>query len=802
MRVKFYLILAIFLSAWLNACGSPHDRAVAHLEKGRELFEQGDSITARIEALNAAQLEPRNVDVRFLLADIEEKDGNFGQAVGHLLVAVDSDPEDIRARTRLGTYYVLGRATEEAEEQVEAALKIAPENAEVRLLNSRLLFLREDRAEALAEVDAALEIDPDFVDAIIFKAGINMTVGRMETALADIDASIAAADGEDQRKMRQFRVLLLRYAERLDEAAADLISLRDDYPDSREYSVGLAQIYVAQGKIDEAESILRQVVDNEPDHPELKIAFARFIAEQRGIEASRDVLQGFLDREPDSAILLFALARLNESVGRIDEAYEQYSKVESLAAGSEASFAAQNRRAVIKIANDELDEARKIVNGILSRQAENADALMVRAAFRFTDEEYDGAIADLRTVLRGDPRSERALFLLARAHVRTGNTELARGVYRQVLEINPANAEASNELANLLARRGDIDLAEEVLREQLEVNPDSRQSSSNLVQALLLQGDLEAAELEARNLLDLEDDTSGLAEFQLGRVFQAKRDAEEAIAAFERAREKNPRATEPIQGIVQVLVENERADEAVELLQDQLAQYPDHTDAKLLLGSVYASQNEKEAAKGVFEEIIAENPQEVRAYAFLGALYPDDPNSRIVAYERGFKANPTNVSMGLVLGTQYELSGRFEDAISLYEGLMETNPDNEIAINNLAALLLDRRTDKESFARALELAKRFEKSDSPALVDTLGWAYYRNGEYRKAIPFLEESVAGAGEIPLLRYHLGMAYFQSQNTIRAREELEKSIDLAQQEFPGIEEARETLANIPDTFELEN
>jgi hypothetical protein len=47
----------------------------------------------------------------------------------------------------------------------------------------------------------------------------------------------------------------------------------------------------------------------------------------------------------------------------------------------------------------------------------------------------------------------------------------------------------------------------------------------------------------------------------------------------------------------------------------------------------------------------------------------------------------------------------------------------------------------------------------------------------------------------------MAYFHNQNPVRAREELEKSIDLTQGDFPGIEEARATLDQIPETFELE-
>jgi hypothetical protein len=38
----------------------------------------------------------------------------------------------------------------------------------------------------------------------------------------------------------------------------------------------------------------------------------------------------------------------------------------------------------------------------------------------------------------------------------------------------------------------------------------------------------------------------------------------------------------------------------------------------------------------------------------------------------------------------------------------------------------------------------------------VGWAYYRNGDFFTAVRYLERAVAGAGQVPILRYHLGMA----------------------------------------------
>ena len=114
--------------------------------------------------------------------------------------------------------------------------------------------------------------------------------------------------------------------------------------------------------------------------------------------------------------------------------------------------------------------------------------------------------------------------------------------------------------------------------------------------------------------------------------------------------------------------------------------------------------------------------------------------------------------------------------------------------NNLAALLLDYRFDAADHVRALDLARRFEISDEAALLDTLGWAYYRNSDYMNATRFLKKAVAKNDKVGLLHYHLGMALLKVNRLEDGRNALEQSLSLAENDFPGIEEARATLKQL--------
>jgi len=79
------------------------------------------------------------------------------------------------------------------------------------------------------------------------------------------------------------------------------------------------------------------------------------------------------------------------------------------------------------------------------------------------------------------------------------------------------------------------------------------------------------------------------------------------------------------------------------------------------------------------------------------------------------------------------------------------------------------------------------------VLDTVGWAYYRNKDYPQAVRFLERAVAAAGQAPQLRYHLGMAYVASGNTAGAKQELKQAVaDKA--DYPGLAEAKEALAKL--------
>lgn len=780
----------------LAACASPEERAAGYIESAQRLLAEGNYVKAKLEAQNAAQIQPRNATAHFLLAQVAEQEQEFRKMIQHLMTAVEIDPNLIEARVKLGTLYFFGQVFDKAAEQAEAARKLAPDNPEVRVLNARLLLQRKETAAGIAELEAALATQPDMIDAVLLRSAATAVTdpGRGIGMLDEVVARLGATS-DKVKPLRQLRIAILAQQNRQTEVEQSLRDMIRDFPKEQDYQYQLARYFASQGRVDEAEQVMRGAVALDSGDVTAQLGLAQFLAQMRSPEAAEQALEAFI-AEGDEAQpeLRLALGQLYESNGKADAALAVYEELGKRDPKSRQGLAARVRVAALRIGKGENEAGAKLVDAVLADQPDHADALLIRAGLRVRDRKLDEAIADVRTALRKEPQNQRAMLLLARTHAIANERVLAKDAYRRLLDLDPKNADAPRELAALEAMDQNFDVAEAVLRARLALEPGDLDTGARLVDLLAAQKAWAEAETEAKRLVALPDD-KGIGQFQLARLYRAQKRQAEAVAAFRKALERNPEWALALEGLVGTLNDMGRRDEALAVVQEFLKKNPDNLSARFLEGGVRAGKGDVAEAEKIYNEIVSARPDASLAWAALANLNRDNPEARIAAYKRGLAANPGNAELGLLLGSEYEAAGRIDEAIAHYEELLKANPRVNVAVNNLAALLLDHRSDAQSRARALELAKKLEDSPAnPAVLDTIGWAYYHNKDYPRAVLFLERAVAAAGQVPLLRYHLGMAYLANGNSVGAKQELSQAVADAKAMYPGIDEARETLKKL--------
>lgn len=782
------LLLALIA---LAGCESPEQKVAGFLESARELYAEEELIKAELEVKNALQIQPKNAEANYLLAEISESRQDFPQMAAALRATIDSDPQYVDARVKLGTLYTLAGSTEAAQEQYDALLEMGADSAPVKVLGARLIAFAGDLETARVMLEEALAQDPTNIQALGLLASIAATED-IDSALALLDEGIRSS--ETTRPLRLLRLQLLTRANRIDAVEAEYEALIGEYPEEVAFGYQYARFLIEQGRIEDVEKVLEQIVEQQPDNSQPKLALVQFVAGTRGQEAAEQILRDYVATDPDALDLRNALARYLQANGRLDEAYAEYEKVSAQAGNDDIGLTARAKMAGIQLARGATDAGLEIIEDVLLTDSLNTEALILRGAVSAEREEYRDAVSDFRNVLRKDPEDRRAQLLLAQTHQRAGDNTLAKDAYRRAIENYPNEGFAYLALARLLAADGNTNNAERVLRDRLNIAPQDTEASRLLISVLKSRG----RDQEALNMaqdMAAQPGSEAIGQYLVGTLYFGDEEYDRATEAFRTALDLAPNSREPLQGLVAALVRADRSAEAEAFLADYSEQYPDNLLVKTLLGQLLAGQGESVAARELLESTLESDEAWLPAYTALAGLQGDDVSAQIDIYERGLEAVPDSQELALLLGTALERDGRVEDAIAAYEKALDANENLPAVANNLAALLADYRSDRASFERAYELAAQFEKSDNPAFIDTLGWVYYRLGETQKALPLLEKAVDTAGQIPVLRYHLGMAYYANGQQARAREELEKAIsDAGERSFTGIEDARQTLQSL--------
>lgn len=787
------IVACIIAALLLTACGSPEERAVEYLARAQDSFDQGNFVQAKLEARNAVQIQPKNAKARYLLGLLAERDQEYRAMFGHLTVAVDTDPKFLEALVKLGDMYLSAQVPDKAVELAQQALEIAPDDTAVILLNARLLRQQHKLEEAMLEIERVLTLDADNPRAILLKSAIFSNTDA-DLALEILSAGIQNLDKDDGKPLRRMQLKILEREKRLEDLEAGYLALIQSFPDELLYQYELATVYAGQDRVDEAEAVLRKLVEASPLNEEGRLGLVKFLGETKGRGAAEQALGEFLADSPDSYKLRNSLGDLYLASDRVEEAMEMFHMIVEQAPLSDEGLLARNRIAADKIREDDIVGARTLLDGILADEPDNGDALVLRASLDVADQRYDDAIADLRLAIRKNPDdSHQALLLMARTYAQKGDNALAEDTYRKLLELDLVHPAGIRELSILVAMKGDPDQAQQLLERRLESVPDDVQTAAGLLKLLRAKDDLKGAERVARRLVEASD-RPGVPDVFLAGVLESRKMYVEAINIYQRVLDETPEATQALDGMVRSMVAIGKEDEVLDYLRSYVGNHPQNNVAKFMLGIQYASIGEINQARALYEEVIVADPELPTVYLGLAQLYPDDDERRIAALERGLLAIPGDINLTLVLAIDYEAAGRIDDMITYYSEALRVHPDSDVVANNLAAALLNDPSDNTRIQRALQIASRFSESNTSAFIDTLGWAYYRAGEYPSAVVYLERAVAAADEVPVLRYHLGMAHAAANNPQDAMRELKKAISLAKTDFAGMDEAMATLESL--------
>ena len=448
-----------------------------------------------------AELQPKNLDARQVLAALLVRNGDADGAYEQLRFVLANDRSHDGARFRA----IASLLAEEADRRtaltvMEKLLGMRPADTDARMAYALLAIRADDLARARSAMAVLLKrVD---INANLALAYMVMLQRHEQQAEGLEFLEQALARKPEDFALRLLYARLLTDARRLDDARREFLALERRDPDNPD-------VLFALGVLD--------LQANEPGRAALRF----------------QALAGHEERRDDAA---FYLAQIEESRGKTEAALRLYQDVTL----GPNRFTARLRQAGLLGRLGRTDEA-LVVLGALEAEGENdaRQRSLVEAEVLAAAGRLDEAMQVFDRALEGVGYDEALLYNRAMLAERMGRLDRLEEDLRQILAREPGNVQALNALGFTLADRTDRYVEAHALIERaLEVSPEDFYILDSMGWVLFKLGKPAEALPYLERAYQLRQDPEVAA--HLGEVLWALGRKDEARARWDEAQERDP----------------------------------------------------------------------------------------------------------------------------------------------------------------------------------------------------------------------------------------------------------------------
>jgi tetratricopeptide (TPR) repeat protein len=788
--------IALIFSTLLLPVACDKSDPKEHLQKGVEYFKNGDYEKAKLELKTSSQSDKNTAETYFYLALLDEKNHQYKAMRENLLRVVELEPKNTEARLKLGKLLLPFGEPDAALEQAEIILKDANQNPDALALKASVFIRQNKQDDALAIIDNILQKNPKFIDALSLKALVYSERQQPEKALALLDTAM----NTDPKNidLHFFKIQLHAKAKDMAAVIADYQNLTRLYPENQDYKITLARLYTQIDKKRDAEALLRGLIAASPDSIKPKLLLLDFLTDTAQEKVANEFQQFviFFKKEPRR---LLDLANWTISHKRFDDAKNVLNQIVDSEDDNVVGLSAKTLLAKIAFEDKNLPETEKLIREILEDNSNYNDAKILQARIFLIKKQNNEALDLLNKILLNQPELEEALLLSAQAFLVTGNQKKADQYFENTLKANPINVVALDYLYNKALTDNKIKVAKDMVTTAVRNQPNNIDFLEKLTNANLLDNDFTAAKAAVQQITETSNPLAAdLAKYLQAKVLQAEGSCTQAITLYKEVLSKFPGNKDTLEGMAGCFDTLNKRGEMIAVLSELHAKNPNNTPINLLLADLLLRDNKITDGVKILTDLIKNNTEVPQAYVTLAKfkIAQHDKSGAIAVCQEGLKHNSDDIRLSLLLATLYQEQGDNDMAVLIYEALLSKYPTMDVVINSFAVMLTERYDNAEKLTKAAQLTERFKDSDQPYYKDTYAWILIKQGRIDEGITILQDIITHSPDIPVFRYHLGVAYSKSENNGSAIAELQQALELAKKKnvFAEETEAKALLEKI--------
>jgi tetratricopeptide (TPR) repeat protein len=618
----------------------------------------------------------------------------------------------------------------------------------------------------------------------------------------------------------------------------------DADPNSAFLQDGLADLYFKIGRIKEAVTAAQDQIKRDPNdvaaHTLLGQVYLRSLSDTQGGQSGQVLQLAIAEYETiarlkpgdiETKLLLGQLYALNHDSAKAEAAFKDAQKLDGdsedvvlnmarlysengqtqRALDTLAAVPAGDRTARIEYylgaSYDQMKkpkEAAAAYRRSLELDPDNPDAQRALAKALLADDQLDAALAEFQALVTADPTDGESQIHISEIQRRQGHYEDALATLEKAKSQVQDSAELSVNEALIYDALGKYDQATGILTGLLDASahPDGKYNDGEKQNRAYFLGRLgiiygeenKTAEAVAvyKQMVDLSGDCGNTAASDEAHPCYARDGYQGEIDAYRQAhqwKDATAAAAEAAKALpkdhdIQVvyaaqLADMGKVDEGLTLAKAQLTGAADDLDVHERLAEMYVRLKRFKEAGDQLDK------------ADALATKPDD-----------------KLEMLYLRGEYYERQKMFDQAEVEFRKALAIDPHNPGVLNYLGYMLADEGEKLPEALKMIQEAVELEPQNY-AYLDSLGWAYFKTGQYPQAEENLRKAISRMNTDPTVLDHLGEVYEKTGNLKMAVAQWERSMTEYAHSLPAdadpedvqkvqrkLENARVKLAKVTD------
>ena len=475
---------------------------------------------------HAAQLDPSNKDAQSWLGTALWEDGQARAALEQFRQTDKRFPNDP------DILFVLGEAYRKiADQELQAAIASASGTAYVHQIFGDIYLDQHALAKAAGHYQRALQQDPAAPD-IHFELGeVALAGNHLDEAEAEYREQLQIVPTDAAAKARLAEVALRQghapEALPLLDEATTLSPLQAVSALHLPPSFATANETVSEKALAEFRSVLPQIEQTRASRARdlaLAIVFAR-LGEMESFLPAWTHFQSTIPRQQPAPDLRGRALQEFERQSFEEAEADIHSWLLTHPQDLEAQYLAARSHRLLSLS---------VLDSLLTAYPDSYRSHQLLAQTYEQRDEDDKAIAEYKKVEEASPNLPGIHYALGHLLVKDGDIEQATAQLKEELRLNPDQPEANAEMGMALLAQDQASAAVQYLTRAIARQPDLWTAHQQLGKAFFLQKNYDGARKELT--LALNDDPEGVAHYQLGMVYKALGQTEDASREFDSSR--------------------------------------------------------------------------------------------------------------------------------------------------------------------------------------------------------------------------------------------------------------------------